>query len=44
MTDVSDLILVAVVSTLGNSGHSSLSAVISLAQAVPNLSDRGRFS
>ena len=37
MADVPDLILVAVVSPIGNSDHSSLSAVISTAQAVPNL-------
>ena len=36
MTDVPDLVLVAVVAPLGNSDHSSLSAVISMAQAVPN--------
>ena len=37
MTDVPDLVLVAVVAPIGNSDHSSLSAVISMAQAVPNL-------
>ena len=37
MTDVSDLIQVAVVAPIGNSDHSSVSAVISTAQAVPNL-------
>ena len=37
MTDVPDLIRVAVVAPIGNSDHSSLSAVISTAQAVPNL-------
>ena len=37
MTDVTDLVLVAVVAPIGNSAHSSLSAVISIAQAVPNL-------
>ena len=37
MTDVPDLVRVAVVSPIGNSDHSSLSAVISMAQAVPNL-------
>ena len=36
MTDVPDLVLVAVVAPIGNSDHSSLSAVISMAQAVPN--------
>ena len=37
MTDVPDLIRVAVVAPIGNSDHSSLSAFISMAQAVPNL-------
>ena len=37
MTNVPDLIQVAVVAPIGNSDHSSLSAVISTAQAVPNL-------
>ena len=37
MTDVPDLLRVAVVAPIGNSDHSSLSAVISMAQAVPNL-------
>ena len=37
MTDVPDLVRVAVVAPIGNSDHSSLSAVISMAQAVPNL-------
>ena len=37
MTDVPDLPRVAVVTLLGNSDHSSLSAVISMAQAVINL-------
>ena len=36
-TDVPDLVQVAVVAPIGNSDHSSLSAVISMAQAVPNL-------
>ena len=36
MTDVPDLMRVAVVAPIGNSDHSSLSAVISMAQAVPN--------
>ena len=35
MTNVPDLVLVAVVAPIGNSDHSSLSAVISMAQAVP---------
>ena len=37
MTDVSDLVRVAVVAPTDNSDHSSLSSVISMAQAVPNL-------
>ena len=37
MTDVPDLVWVAVVAPIGNSDHSSLSAVILIAQAVPNL-------
>ena len=37
MTDVPDLVRVAVLVPIGNSDHSSLSAVISMAQAVPNL-------
>ena len=37
MTDVPDLVWVAVVTPIGNSDHSSLLAVISMAQAVPNL-------
>ena len=37
MTDVSDLVQVAVVTPIGNSEHSSLSEVISMGQAVPNL-------
>ena len=37
MTDVPELVRVAVVAPIGNSDHSSLSAVISMAQAVPNL-------
>ena len=42
MTDVPDLIQVAVVAPIGNSDHSSLSAVISMAQAVPNLCVSGK--
>ena len=38
MTDVPDLIRAAVAAPISNSNHSSLSAVISTAQAVPNLS------
>ena len=37
MTDVPDLVRVAVVAPIGNSDHSTLSALISMAQAVPNL-------
>ena len=37
MSDVPDLARVSVVAPIGNSDHSSLSAVISMAQAVPNL-------
>ena len=37
MTDVPDLVRVSVVAQIGNSDHSSLSAVISMARAVPNL-------
>ena len=37
MTDVPDLVRVVVVATIGKSDHSSLSAVISMAQAVPNV-------
>ena len=37
MTDIPALIQVALVAPIGNSDHSSLSAVISTAQAVPNL-------
>ena len=37
MTDVPDLLRVAVLASIGNSDHSSLSAVISMAQAVTNL-------
>ena len=37
MTDVPDLVRVAAVAPIGNSDHSSLSAVISIAQAVPIL-------
>ena len=36
MTDVPDLVRVSVVAPIGNSDHSSLLAVISMAQAVPN--------
>ena len=37
MTDVPDLVRVAVVAPIGNSDDSSLSAVFSMAQAVQNL-------
>ena len=37
MTDVPDLVRVAVAAPIGNSDYSSLSAVISTAQVVPNL-------
>ena len=37
MTDVPDLVHIAVVAPIGNADHSSLLAVISMAQAVPNL-------
>ena len=37
MTDVPDLVRVSIVESIGNSDHSSLSAVIWMAQAVPNL-------
>ena len=36
MTDVPDLVWVAVVAPLGHSDHSSLSAAISIALAIPN--------
>ena len=44
MTDVPDLVHVSVVAPIGNSDHSSLSAVISMAQAVPNFFLVGKFS
>ena len=37
MTDVPDLVRVAVVAPIGKSDHSSMSVVISMAQTVPNL-------
>ena len=37
MTDVPDLVRVAVVASLGSSDHPSLSVVISISQSVPNL-------
>ena len=42
MTDFPDLVQVSVVAPIGNSDHSSLSAVISMAQAVPNLCVSGK--
>ena len=36
MTDVPELVRVSVIAPIGNSDHSSLSAVISMAQAGPN--------
>ena len=42
MTDVPDLLRVSVAAPIGNSDHSSLSAVISMDQAVPVLV--GKFS
>ena len=37
MADVPDLVRVTVLTLIGNSDHASLSTVISLAQAAPNL-------
>ena len=37
IADVPDLVRVAIIAPIGNSDHSYLSAVISMAQAVPNL-------
>ena len=37
MTDVPDIVLVSVVAPICNSDHSSLTAVISIAQSVPSL-------
>ena len=37
MTDVPDLVRVAIVAPLGSSDHSSLSITFSMAQAIPNL-------
>ena len=44
MIDVPDLVRVAIVAPIGNSDHSSLSAVISMAQTVPNLCVSRKFS
>ena len=43
MTDVPDLVRVAAVAPIGSSYHSSLSAVISMAQAVPKLCVSRKF-
>ena len=37
MTDVPDLVRIAVVAPMGDSDHSALSPAISMAQAVPNM-------
>ena len=42
MTDVPDLIGVAIVTPIGNSDHSSLPVVFSMAQLVPNLCVNGK--
>ena len=42
ITDVPDLVRVVVVAPIGNSDHSSLSAVASMAQAVPNICVSGK--
>ena len=44
MTDVSDLVRGAIVAMIANSYHSSLSAVISMAHAVPKFVLVGKFS
>ena len=44
MTDVPDLVRVAVVAPISNSDHFSLLAVISMAQAVPNVCQEESFS
>ena len=43
MTEVPELVRVAVVALIANSDHSSLSAVISMAQAVLNLCASRKF-
>ena len=43
MTNVPDLVRVAVVAPISNSDHFSLSSVFSMAQAVPNLCVRSKF-
>ena len=44
LTDVPDLVWVVLIAPIGNSDHSSLSAVISMVQAVPNCVLAGNFS
>ena len=44
ITDVPDLVRVAVLAPIGNSDHSSLSAVISIAQAFQTCVLVGKFS
>ena len=44
MTDVPDLVRVTVVAPIDNSDHSSLSAAISMVQAVSNLCVSTKFS
>ena len=44
MTDVPDIVQVAVVAPIGNSDYSSLPPVISMAQAVPNVCVSRKFS
>ena len=43
MTNVPDLAWAAVLAPIGNSDHSSVSAVISMAQAVPNFCVSGKL-
>ena len=43
MSDVPDVVRVAVVAPIGNSDHSSLSAAISMAQTVPNFCVRRKI-
>ena len=43
MTDIHDLVPVPAVAPIGNADHSSLSVVISISQAVPNLYVRNMF-
>ena len=44
MTDVPDLVRVAVVAPIGNSDHSTLCAIISVAHALPTLCVRRKVS